>query len=282
MNFGLLAVLGVDDLVLAVLVAVGAGQVALVRDVEHHRRAAETALRRHRRRRATARGDARSRSRARRSSSSIAARIVGGSNRSASDSDELVAGDRRSVERRRSTAADVVVEREDRGARHEIQEAACPPPRTVKLARRERNHGCDLRLIELDVERHGDEQVRARLERPRRVLCRRGGVERSPPPTRRRCCCGCRLALRIRTVEVRREQSRCRSIVPTNSMSSSSYVAVYSSMRPRRVHAARARCRPSCPACRPGRCCTRWLRTAGTVSGTSRRRRAPCRLRRAP
>ena len=31
-------VFGVDDLVLAVLVAVGAGQVALIRDVEHHRR----------------------------------------------------------------------------------------------------------------------------------------------------------------------------------------------------------------------------------------------------
>ena len=47
----LLAVLGIDDLVLAVLVAVGAAQVALVGDVEDHRRQRERRQRDHLRRR---------------------------------------------------------------------------------------------------------------------------------------------------------------------------------------------------------------------------------------
>ena len=117
----LLAVLGIDDLVLAVLVAIGAGQVALVGDVDHQRLQRDRLQRndlRHRLRRDAVSASARTRC-----SSAIVSETSTASNRSASSRVMSSAGPRTGRQRIEDRAR-TVVEREHRGTRHQVQEPA--------------------------------------------------------------------------------------------------------------------------------------------------------------
>ena len=144
-EFRLLAVLGIDDLVLAVLVAIRARQIALVRDVHHHRgerddpgpRGARRVHHRHHRQHPREAGLGLVLVADRASLQQVGDGIPDGrrSNRSASAAITASSGcfcSREQAQHRRRR----LVEREDRGARDQVQEI---PPRSLEqmeLARR--------------------------------------------------------------------------------------------------------------------------------------------------
>ena len=168
-ELGLLAVLGVDDLVLAVLVAVGAAQVALVGDVEDHRRQRERREREDLRRRRAVRHRARSvrRSRGR----APAPRIVSSSSswpcRSASSASSSSRVYGRSVSRRMIVVGGVV-QREDGSARHEVDERLACRLEPMMFPRGPADHLSAPGREPRHVDRHRDQQVRARAKRLRR------------------------------------------------------------------------------------------------------------------
>ena len=205
----LAAVLGVDDLVLAVLVAVLARQVALVGDVDHQR------LDRHRRQRDDLRR--------RRPDQLIldgpdpvqlgqGVAQFGRAEAIAEHGQQLDRG-LRPLAQQVDHCRRAVVEREHRRARHHVGEALARGLERNGTRRRRalRDVACSWcdRGIELDVERRRDQQVRPGLERRRGPGRRVAGHHPDVADV-----VALALALRVGAVDVRREEAgrrrRCR------------------------------------------------------------------------